>query len=69
MIQDMLHEQKGINWNYYPTDCKRGNCCIKTYYTDPETSTERSKWIIDKDIPIFKGDDRAYIDKLIYIGE
>ena len=69
MIQDMLHEQKGINWNDYPTDCKRGSCCIKTYYTDPETSTERSKWIIDKDIPIFKGDDRAYIDKLIYIGE
>lgn len=69
MIQDMLHEQKGINWNDYPTDCKRGSCCIKTYYTDPETSTERSKWIIDKEIPIFKGDDRAYIDKLIYIGE
>lgn len=30
MIQDMLHEQKGINWNDFPTDCKRGSCCIKT---------------------------------------
>ena len=25
MIQDMLHEQKGINWNDYPTVCKRGH--------------------------------------------
>ena len=25
----MLHEQKGINWNDYPTVCKRGTACIK----------------------------------------
>ena len=29
MIQDMLHEQKGINWNDYPTVYKRGTACIK----------------------------------------
>lgn len=33
-IQELLH-QKGVNWNDYPTDCKRGSCCIKeTYYID-----------------------------------
>lgn len=26
-----------------------------------------SRWIIDKEIPIFKGDGRAYIDKLVFI--
>jgi len=59
MIQDMLHEQKGINWNDYEVDKKRGSCCIKT----------EEGWIIDKNIPIFKGEGRNYIDRLIQIGE
>ena len=32
-------------------------------------SIEKSHWIIDKEIPIFKGDNREYIDKLINVGE
>lgn len=31
--------------------------------------SKRSRWIIDEDIPIFKGKGREYIDKLIYVGE
>ena len=31
--------------------------------------TLRSRWIIDKDIPIFKGEGRKYIDNLVYVGE
>lgn len=30
---------------------------------------ERPHWIIDNEIPIFRGEDRNYIDKLIYVGE
>lgn len=56
-IQDMLMLQKGINWNDLPTYQKRGSCVIK----------ESGKWIIDKDIPIFKGDGREYIEQLINI--
>ena len=80
-IQDMLHEQKGINWNDYPTVCKRGTACIKNRkiieYLDEfkvtaklidSTKTENS-WIIDTEMPILKGEDRAYIDDLIYVGE
>ena len=80
-IQDMLHEQKGINWNDYPTVCKRGTACIKNRkiieYLDEfkvtaklidSTKTENS-WIIDTEMPILKGEDRTYIDDLIYIGE
>ena len=78
MIQDMLMTQKGINWNDFPTYKKRGSCCVKSYetciYVKPDAdgnvetgATERPHWYIDKDIPIFKGDHREYIDKLIDI--
>lgn len=59
MIQDMLMTKKGINWNDFPTHQKRGSCCIKT----------ENGWIVDKEIPIFKGEDREYIERLIYVGE
>lgn len=79
-IQEMLYEEKGINWNDFPASQKRGICCIKTeekenvktpfFYNDEqlgETITVRRKWKIDYEIPIFKGADRDYIDKLIFI--
>ena len=72
MIQDMLHEQKGINWNDYPTVCKRGTAVIKDGSLYTGSSLEdgwHEGWVIDKEIPIFKGEDREYIDKLIYIGD
>ena len=86
-IQDMLHKQKGVNWNDLPVYQKRGSCCIKEEYavnnngeeveidcvTDIDESVEnvtfRSRWIIDKEVPILKGEDRAYVDDLVYIGE
>ena len=58
-IQDMLHEQKGINWNDFTVPEKRGTCCIK----------KDDKWILDGDIPIFKGEDRKYIEELVYCEE
>lgn len=80
-IQDMLIEQKCINWNDLPTYQKRGACCIKNSHIvrrssdgtelciikDPGKPT--NEWIIDKNIPIFKGCKRGYIDKLINVGE
>ena len=58
-IQDMLHDQYNINWNDYPIYLKRGSACIKN----------ENGWIIDGRMPILKGDDRNYVDKLIYIEE
>lgn len=71
-IQDMLMTQKGINWNDYSTTLKRGSCCIKadnslTEYDEVGNIcgyTERSKWVIDNEIPIFTHD-RNYVEKLI----
>lgn len=72
MIQDMLHEQKGINWNDYPTVYKRGTAVIYDNYQNPQSLTNGDiikGWRIDTEMPILKGKDRKYIDDLVYIGE
>jgi tRNA(His) 5'-end guanylyltransferase len=56
VIQDMLHEQRGINWNDFPVRWKRG------------TAWTRARGI-DFEMPILKGEDRKYVDKVIYVGE
>jgi tRNA(His) 5'-end guanylyltransferase len=66
-IQDMLMTQKDINWNNYLCSQKRGTCVIKQdmiKLVDGNLTT-RSEWFIDLTIPVFKGEDRKYIDKLI----
>ena len=63
-LQELIFQKTGINWNDYNTVYKRGSCCIKeNYLTD--NNTERTRWIIDKDIPIFT-QDRNYIDKYVF---
>lgn len=59
-IQNMLLEEKDIDWNGYSVAAQRGTCCKKD---------ENGIWQVDKQIPIFKGDGRAYIENLIYVGE
>lgn len=79
-IQDMLMTQKGINWNDYPTYQKRGSCCVRNKIIIEsdgvmetaqlrDTSKSENEWIIDIDIPIFKGEGREYIDRLVFVGE
>lgn len=79
-IQDMLMTQKGINWNDLPTYQKRGSCCVRNKIIIEsdgvmataqlrDTSRSENEWIIDTDIPIFKGEGREYIDRLVFIGE
>lgn len=55
-IQDMLFTEHQINWNDLQTSLKRGCCCVRD---------DNGKWIIDDEIPIFTGDGRDYIEKLI----
>ena len=79
-IQDMLMTQKGINWNDFPTYQKRGSCVVRNKIViesdgvketcmlcDPKQG--ENNWIIDKDIPIFKGDGREYIEQFVNVGE
>lgn len=58
-IQDKLFKEKSINWNDLPVHLKRGSCCTK------QKINGISIWVIDNYIPIFKGNDRNYIEKLI----
>lgn len=58
-VQDKLFKEKGINWNDLPTHLKRGSCCVKKELDGIDT------WTIDTEIPIFKGENRDYIEKLI----
>lgn len=66
-IQDMMFTKYGINWNDLDTVIKRGSCCkreeIKLLGLGREVI--RHNWIIDKEIPIFIGDGREYIDDII----
>jgi tRNA(His) 5'-end guanylyltransferase len=64
-IQDMLIAQRNINWNDFPTHLKRGSCCIKNHDFDEYGNDWGEGWRIDMEIPIFKGEDRAYIEQLI----
>lgn len=53
MIQDILHEQRGINWNNYPTRWKRGVAWTR-------------HGGIDYDMPILKGENQEYVETVIY---
>lgn len=64
MIQDMLLRQKCINWNDLPTDQKRGSCCVRGIEVR-NGDTIRVGWIVDKDIPQFKGEGREYVESKI----
>lgn len=53
-LQEMCF-QAGRNWNDLPPHLRRGRCAART-----ETG-----WEIDNEIPIWKGEDRAYIERLL----
>lgn len=53
VIQDMLHEQRGINWNDYETRWKRGVAWTR-------------HGGINWDMPILKGEGREYVETVIY---
>lgn len=75
-IKEMLKTEESINWDALPNTYKYGSCCIKRAkflarkfkglcnieFTE---TVMRKKWEIDNNIPIFKGEDRQYIEKFI----
>ena len=58
-IQDMLMQTYGVNWNDFPTMCKRGSACVY----------KEGKWVVDTEMPILKGTDRNYVNQYIFVGE
>lgn len=74
-LQEMMFQEKGNNWNDYATVYKRGSCIVKETYniaTDNLNPLEneqitRTRWSVDKEIPIFT-QDRDYINKLVFLN-
>lgn len=73
MLQDKLFLEKGINWNNYPADCKRGAACIREVVEVPcdnDGIALRSRWLIDDNMPIIKGEGRNYVNsRILYFDE
>lgn len=66
-IKKMLLE-KGIDYDKIPVYKQRGTCCIKTKMPSLSQDNKpimRTVWVIDIDIPIFKGEGREYIESKI----
>lgn len=68
-LQEMLWQEKNINWNDFEIVKKRGSCCTKTgkhTVVDMKTGEQKDRlvWEIDKKIPIFS-QDRNYIERFV----
>lgn len=66
-IKKMLLE-KGIDYDKIPVYKQRGTCCIKTKMPSLSRDNKpimRTVWVVDIDIPIFKGEGREYIESKI----
>lgn len=72
-IQDMLFKEKGVNWNDFPTDCRRGSACYRVVseeeIDDPRNpgnkiTVQRKRWVVDIGIPIFS-QDRQFVERFL----
>ena len=70
-IQEMLFQEKGINWNDTPTRYKRGVSLFKMNQVakncnpkNPDKEVERLKWVKDYEIPIIT-QNRDYIEQWV----
>lgn len=65
--QDMLFNEKGINWNDYKVKYKRGTVISKKVITmqdENEKDYTRNKWIPDANTPIFT-QDKEYLENIM----
>jgi tRNA(His) guanylyltransferase len=57
--------QHGTNWNDLPTQYRRGRCAVRQVIQ--RDGVERHAWVVDNEIPIWKGESRAYIERLLAV--
>ena len=65
-LQDKLVLEQGVNWNDIPTWQKRGVCIVKEVYMG-NNDTERTRWTVDREVPLFTQKSRNYIDRYVYL--
>lgn len=72
-LEDIKHMlcDKNIVWDVFPKAKRFGSCCIKKETVIENNNPhepdiyKRNKWVIDDDIPLFKDENRNYIEKLL----
>lgn len=63
---EMLKEHHGISiMEEYPVYQMRGTSCIRKEYE--KDGVVRHKWVLDKEMPLLVGENREYLDKLVYM--
>ena len=55
-LQELLFQEKGVNWNGLPTWQKRGSCVVKG---------GDGRWVVDDNPPVFS-QDRDYIERRLH---
>lgn len=53
-VQEMLFQERDINFNDYPVIAKRGRCVVKESYLSGDA--ERTRWTVDREMPILTQD-------------
>lgn len=69
-IKEMLAEKHNVHFEDYESRYTIGSCAIKEKYNvqlKDDTFVERSRWIVDPEIPIFAKEGREYIEKYLYL--
>ena len=67
-IKAKLLSEKGIDYDKLPISKQRGICCIKAKipaFAPDGRPIMKTSWVTDINIPVFRGDDRDYIESKI----
>jgi tRNA(His) guanylyltransferase len=76
-VQEMLFQEKGINWNDTPTHLKRGRCILRrTHEVEGQDHTGnmvkavRHRWEVDNEIPTFSAPEgREYVEQFVHTSD
>lgn len=60
-IKTMLIKNCGFNWDTNPVMYKWGTCCVRRI----DETTGKNKWFIDNNTPLFKDEERRYVNELV----
>lgn len=74
----MLKEEKAIDWDLLPLEIQRGSCCVRSeiaiknvnnekgVYNANDDGCHRNKWIIEREIPLFKQETKYVNSRIMF---
>jgi hypothetical protein len=66
-LKSMLLNKCGIDWYDFPAEMRNGTCCSNMEHEvlNHGKYIQKKGWVIEYHIPIFSGEGRHFIDKII----